>query len=65
MIAVQRRSGLRHLVHPDGIATYCGRILHRGSWRLTRQRVCDCRLCLKGRMAEARRAADARANLPA
>lgn len=54
MIAIQRRSKLRHLVHPDGLATYCGRILHRHRWQLTRARYCDCRVCLRNVMANAR-----------
>lgn len=57
MIAIQRRSNRRHLVHPDGLATYCGRILHRRSWRLTKARDCDCRVCLRNVMASAREAA--------
>ena len=54
MIAVQKRSQRRHLVHPDGLATYCGCILHRTKWQLTRARICDCRVCLRNAMAAAR-----------
>ena len=56
MIVRQRRSGKRHLVHPDGLATYCGRFLRRTSWKRTSERVCDCKACLRVRMSEARRA---------
>lgn len=55
MIALHRRSRKRHLVHPDGLATYCGRILHRSHFRVTQERVCDCRCCLRNVMAEAAR----------
>lgn len=57
MIAVQKRSELRHLVHPDGLATYCGRILHRHRWQRSRARICDCRVCLRNAMAQAGRSA--------
>lgn len=53
MIAVQKRSTKRHLVHPDGLATYCGRILHRHRWMLSNARTCDCRRCLSLVMAQA------------
>ena len=46
MIAVQKRTGLRHIVHPDGLATYCGRVLYRRNWRRVNDRTCDCRRCL-------------------
>lgn len=51
MIALHKRSKVRHLVHPDGLATVCGRILHRRNWRLIRARTCDCRMCLKRKAA--------------
>lgn len=54
MIAVHKRSKMRHLVHPDGIATRCGRILHRTRWQKTHARICDCRVCLKNAMASSR-----------
>lgn len=53
MIAVQKRSQMRHLVHPDGLATYCGRILHRHRWKVTRHRICDCRTCMRNAMRAA------------
>ena len=53
MIAVQKRTGLRHIVHPDGLATRCGRILHRRNWRLVTARTCDCRRCLESAMKAA------------
>jgi len=55
MIVQQRRSGKRHLVAPDGLATRCGRILHRTNWRRTHARICDCERCLHLVMAEAGR----------
>jgi len=51
MIVQQRRSGKRHLVAPDGLATRCGRILHRTKWKPTQARICDCRMCLAALMA--------------
>jgi hypothetical protein len=51
MIAVQKRSGKRHLIHPDGLATYCGRIIYAKNWLRTGARICDCHRCLQARMA--------------
>lgn len=45
MIAIQRRSGKRHLIHPDGLATRCGRILRRTSFLVVEGRVGDCERC--------------------
>ena len=45
MIAVQKRSGKRHLLHEDRLATRCGRILHRRNWRIKSGRSCDCAIC--------------------
>lgn len=49
MIAVQKRSGVRHLIHPDGYATLCGRVLYRTRWQRmdarTRLRIKDCKRC--------------------
>jgi hypothetical protein len=47
MVAVQKRSGMHHLVSDDGLATRCGRILYRPNWRLVEEaRGCDCLNCL-------------------
>lgn len=53
MIAVQRRSGKRHLIHPDGLATRCGRIIRRTNWRLTEESGgSDCESCKAALRAE-------------
>lgn len=53
MIAVQKKSGKRHLIHPDGLATRCGRILYRPNWRLEDADAdCDCGNCRANLEAE-------------
>lgn len=55
MIAIQRRSGLRHHVHKDGLATLCGRVLHRCKWsKIPRARKIDCLVCKRLKEAELR-----------
>lgn len=46
-IVVQKRSGKRHMVHPDGLATYCGRIIQRKNWRRASGHTCGCEFCWK------------------
>lgn len=55
MIAVQKRSGKRHLVHPDGLATRCGRTLYRHNWRIKHGRSCDCGNCWSALSASLRK----------
>jgi hypothetical protein len=55
VIAVQKRSGKRHLIHPDGYATLCGRTLYRNHWRREhglRLRIKDCVRCMRVRRAQ-------------
>ena len=56
-VVVQRRSGKRHLAHEDGLATRCGRILHRRAWAPAAPgEEPDCRVC-RSRDPQAARAA--------
>jgi hypothetical protein len=55
VIAVQKRSGKRHLIHPDGLATRCGRIIRRTGWTVTDGRKCDCSHCQQSLDADRRR----------
>ena len=52
MIAVQKRSGKRHMIHPDGLATRCGRIIRRTNWKVTHASGCDCDACWRHLAAE-------------
>lgn len=48
-VAVHRRSGVRHLIADDGLATRCGRLIasRRSSWRIAGDGDApDCRACL-------------------
>lgn len=47
MIVMQKRSGKRHLIHPDGLATRCGRRFRRGGWSPPQEGRADCRACLE------------------
>lgn len=45
IVAVHRRSGVRHLVADDDLATRCGRVLYRRSFR-REEGDADCRTCI-------------------
>ena len=45
-VAVHRRSGVRHRIADDDLATRCGRVLHRTRFRREKG-VPDCRVCLQ------------------
>lgn len=55
---VHKRSGVRHLLAADDLATLCGRWLRRTSFRQEQFGEADCRSCLtvlhRARRAEAR-----------
>ena len=57
-VAVHRRSGVRHLLDADGIATRCGRVLYRRSFRRAEGEA-DCRVCLSLAIPAGRSRADA------
>jgi len=46
-----KRSGKLHLVHPDGLATRCGRRIRRGGWWFNVHGPCTCGACLRALMA--------------
>lgn len=51
-MVVHKRSGKRHLVHPDQIATRCGRVIRRPNWRpVEEEGPCDCRSCIESLLA--------------
>jgi hypothetical protein len=55
MIVVQKRSGKRHLIHPDGLATRCGRIIRKTNFVTREGCDCDCDSCWSNLAADIRK----------